>query len=65
MSSSLITPHRDSLFKTHLVNQDEEKKNEPAEENTVEPTAIWTDKVYTPQRASFHTARGKIRRFFA
>lgn len=66
MSSVTNYQEKHDLFNTYLVNQDEgnETEEKPAE-TPVEPTASWAYKAYMPQRASFHSIQGKIKRYFA
>ncbi len=64
MSSLKNTPQEVNLFKTYLVNQNEGEEAEAEEQKPAEQSS-WSHESYTPKRASFHTWRGKIKRYLA
>lgn len=72
MSSATMTPVKENLFYAYLVNQNEDNNtgdsdgsDEKPTEKTEEPSASWLHEAYSPQRVSFHTVQGRIKRFFA
>jgi hypothetical protein len=65
MSSARNTPKKDNLFKTYIISQNEGEETEAEQEKPAEQTSSWSYEAYTPKRASFHTLRGKIKRYLA